>query len=277
MEGTPQLNHRLIESLIELENAAAEQFWVSEDRSAWKEELLSFAESKKPLQLKPYLNESADHPAGHPLLANVTFLDGELMRIFGNPIKQSTLNPNEDNFSIEKQYPENERVSGLFLGPGFWMGEQLHSLEQNLRSHLEWARQQGHLVFRSGFFNSSADILMAAELGFSGVQIHVHSLDLYELQMALELARDCKLCPIVSAATTKELELAIQTDAPHLGLCFFPGQNGHEHIQFVQQAITQIPKDCTRVLLGAIKNESELSYLSHLPFDCIFQFGAKQV
>jgi indole-3-glycerol phosphate synthase len=153
------------------------------------------------------------------------------------------------------------------------MYDNWHAIEQNLRSHLEWSRERGHLVFRNGFFNSSADILMAAELGFTGVQIHVHSMDLFELQMALELARDCRLCPIVSAANVEELELAIQTDAPHLGLCFFPEQSSHEQMQFVQQAITKIPKDCTRVLFGSIRSESELSYLSHLSFDCIFRFG----
>lgn len=277
MKGIHKLTQKLINSLFELEQAASERFWTVEDRSAWKDELLRFAETKKAAQLKPYLREWTAKSTSKTALAEVTLLDDELVRIFGHQENLLAADTDNEDAADGNNPTSNGQISGVFLGPGFWLNDHWHSTEQRLRSQLEFSCQQGHLVFRNGFFNSAADILMAAELGFTGIQIHAHTLDLFQLQMAIELARDCRLCPIVSAATPEELELAVQTDAPHLGLCYFPEQSNHEQSAFVQQAITQIPKDCTRILFAAIKNASELNYLSQLPFDCIFHFGALPV
>lgn len=274
MEGNTRLNHALINSLVELETAAALRFWASEDRTAWKDEILRFAETKHPLQLKPLLAQSKGGNKTKPILAEVALLDDELIRIFCPQLPHPTHDQTHSQTSVKANTQQTDLVSGLFLSPGFWLNENWEQFEVELRSHLEAHRQEEKLVFRTGFFNNAADILMAAELGFTGIQIHVHTMDLFELQMAIELARDCKLCPIVSAATLKELELAIQTDAPHVGLCFFPGQNAHEHELFVQRGITQIPKDCTRILFASLKSSTELNYLSQLPFDCIFQLSA---
>lgn len=266
------MTQKIIQSLIELEAAAASSFWVSEDRSAWKEELLRFAETKSTPQLKPHLSERPERALHRPLFAHVDICDDELIRIFGGEVmpRESDEDQTKSMFSIETQNAKN--ISGVYLSPGFWMEDSWQLAELEFRKLLEQARQNEKIVFRNGFFNQAADILMTADLGFTGIQLHVHHLDLFELQMAVELARDCRLCPIVSAATYEELELAIQTDAPHLGLCYFPGLDNHEQEAFIQRAILRIPKDCTRTLFASIKTEAELNYLSSLPFDLVFQF-----
>lgn len=268
------MSQRIIDSLIELEVAAANRFWQDEDRSAWKDEILRLAENKDTAQLKPHLTQSPEPLRTGITCAQVLVGDEDLkvalMRRSHDKSKSHSL-AHQD--SIPSPF-SSQSLSGIYLRPGFWVQDTWYEQEQQLRTALSDARSNGTLVFRNGFFNQMADILLTADLGFSGIQIHVHNLDLYELQMAIELARDCRLCPIISAAGLDQLELAIQTDAPHLGLCFFPDQDLQEQLSFVQRAIPRIPEGCSRILFGSILDQSEMAYFSHLQFDAVFQFNS---
>lgn len=266
------MTQRIIDSLIDLEIAAANRFWQEEDRSAWKDDILRFSENKNTAQLKPHFNQSNEQMRTGMTCAQVLIGDEDLKAAL---TRRSPDKPKPHATATEGRSP-SQTLSGIYLRPGFWMQETWHEQEQQLRTALSDARSHGTLVVRNGFFNQTADILLAADLGFSGIQIHVHNLDLYELQMAIELARDCRLCPILSAARLSELELAIQTDAPHLGLCFFPDQDLQEQLSFVQRAVPQIPDGCSRILFGSVLDESEMNYFSHLHFDAVFQFNSHE-
>jgi hypothetical protein len=93
--------------------------------------------------------------------------------------------------------------------------------------------------------------------------------------MAVELARDCRLCPIVSAADEDQLEQVVQTDAPHIALCYFPDKSAELAARFVQRSLPRIPNNCSKILLAATQTNNEAQLLSKLGFDLALQFNPR--
>ncbi len=270
------MSHPLIDSFVELERVAAQEFWKSEDRTAWRDDLLRQCETRDLLSLKSYLGR-ASGSLKSPAIFPVFMWDNDLRRCFSiaNSINSQETTSNEP-FSTVLNSLKNlspSSVAGLFLRPGFWMTESWQVEENDLRDALANARSTNSMIVRCGFLTQQADILLASDLGFSAIQIHAGSLDLYELQMAIELARDCRLCPIVSVATEEEMEQAIQTDAPHIALCHFPMEGIEQSAKFIQSALPRVPANCTRVLLTAAANTAEATLLTRLGFTSTFQFN----
>ncbi|MBM3382408.1 MAG: hypothetical protein FJY29_08205 [Betaproteobacteria bacterium] len=273
------MNHPVIEALTQLEFAAAEQFWNSEDRSAWKEDLLRQSETLTLVSLKKFITP----PAGEekPTRTQVpvfpaTIWDSDLRQCFYSKSVDAHEASEPDTFQIALSrltQSDAGTLMGVMLRPGFWMNETWADEEDLLRNALKAAREKQTLVFRTGFFTHPADILLAADLGFTGIQIHAGQLDLYELQMAIELARDCKLCPVVSVSTEAEMEQVVQTDAPHIALCSFPGEGQDASLRFVQNALPKIPNNCTRILMTANRSEQDLQLIGRLGFHAIIHFG----
>jgi hypothetical protein len=275
------LNHPIIDTLAQLDSAAAQQFWNSEDRSVWKDDLLRQSETLDILTLKQFLptSISEDKTARTAIPVFSTFMwDKDLRNCF---IQKSSERSSSDEqeaqfqFILEQLAACNQTsLMGIMLRPGFWMTESWPDEEERLRNTLRIARKNRVLVFRNGFITHHADILLAADLGFTGVQIHAGDLDLFELQMAIELARDCKLCPVVSVSNEAQMEQVIQTDAPHIALCHFPSEGHESTIRFIQNALPKIPSNCTRLLMTASRSESELQLFGRLGFQAIIHFGS---
>jgi len=274
------LSHQLIDSFVELERVAAQEFWKSEDRTAWRDDLLRKSETRDLLTLKSYLGR-APAPLKSPDIFPVLMWDSDLRRCFRSVIStDSEETSSNEQFSAalnELNGMSPSSVAGIFLRPGFWMTESWQMEENELRDALANARRTNSLIVRCGFLTQHTDILLASDLGFSAIQIHAGSLDIYELQMAIELARDCRLCPIVSVATEEEMEQAVQTDAPHIALCHFPMEGKEQTAKFIQNALPRIPANCTRVLMTAATNDAEVTLLTRLGFTSAFQFKPETI
>jgi hypothetical protein len=273
------LNHPVIDALTQLEWAAAQQFWNSEDRSVWKDDLLRQCETRAILALKKFMannfTEDKSNRTAVPVFPALMW-DTDLRQCFTRQPAETIQLQNSNHFQLALDtLSESEPGSliGMMLRPGFWMTDSWPAEEEQLRSALKTARANETLVFRTGFLTHQADILLAADLGFTGIQIHAAQLDLYELQMALELARDCKLCPLVSVSNPAEMEQVVQTDAPHIALCHFPTDGQELSMRFVQQALPKIPNSCSRLLITASCTESDLQLLGRLGFQAIIHLG----
>lgn len=270
------MSHPLIDSLVELERVAAQEFWKTEDRTAWRDDLLRQCETRNLLTLKSYLG-GASGSLKSPAIFPVFMWDSDLRRCFSIAHSKNVQEtPSIEPFStvlhsLKSLSPAS--MAGVFLRPGFWMTESWQTEETELRDVLASARSRNSMIVRCGFLTQHADILISSELGFSAIQIHAGSLDIYELQMAIELARDCRLCPIVSVATDEEMEQAIQTDAPHIALCHFPMEGIEQSAKFIQSALPRVPANCTRVLMTAAANTAEATLLNRLGFTSTFQFN----
>ncbi|NBW80518.1 hypothetical protein EBR21_02075 [bacterium] len=246
---------------MELERSAARIWWSSEDRAAWRDDLLRRLDSQPTLFFKSFLKESC------PRFEVLTW-DEDLLRCFSTTRQQHPVR----NFGeiVEKiQNIEHAHVLGVLPRPGFWLTDTWHEEEDILRESLSVAKKKQALVVRCGFVTEQSDILMAAELGFSGVQIHAAGLDLFELQMLIELARDCRMSPIVSISDSEQMNTMLQTDAPHVALCCLAGEGFEDSIRFVQSALPSIPSNCTKILLAAALDEKEVMNFTRLGFQSV--------
>lgn len=273
------MSHPLIDALTELEEASSKAFWTGEDRTAWRDDLLRQSLSRDLVSLQKLISSLAEnrepHQTGRELI-HVSMWDSDLQRCFGNNSTDEAQLQYNQHFEETLNRIETSTantVVPVYLRPGFWMNESWIQEEEPLRRSLAAARSQNALTLRCGFLTQQADIYLAADLGFSAVQIHARGLDLYELQMAVELARDCRLCPIVSAANEDEVEQVIQTDAPHIALCYFPDKAAELSARFVQRTLPRIPNNCSKILLAATQTNAEIQLLTKLGFDLAIQFN----
>ncbi len=213
------------------------------------------------LLFKSFLNESCSK-------FEVLTWDEDLLRCFSQ-VGQPSAHRNFEAIIERIQNIESGQVLGLLPRPGFWLDENWHEQEDILRESLSIAKKKQALILRCGFVTEQSDVLMAAELGFSGVQIHAAGLDLFELQMLIELARDCRLSPIVSISDTEQMNTMLQTDAPHVALCCLAGEGFEDSIRFVQNALPGIPSNCTKILLAAALEEKEVMNFARLGFQTV--------
>lgn len=259
------MNHPVIETFIELERRAAMEWWSLEDRTSWRDDLLRRKDTQQVLSLKSCLKTDLT-------VSTIAVWDPDLRRCFSVLATETDIDP--FSAAIARLMTlSSEELFGLALRPGYWLSEEWSEEEESLRRALTHAQNQGAVVFRSGFFTEQADILMTAELGFSGVQIHVADLDLFQLQLLLELSRDCRLSPIISVENEEQLDIVLQTDAPHIALCYLPGSKNDQGIRFLQKALPLIPRNCTRMLLSGSQNPDNLQMLRHLGIQCILAFS----
>lgn len=265
MPSTPgernHLNHRVIDTLVELERSAARVWWESEDRTAWRDDLLRRLDTHSPLQFKAFLNQACGRP-------EIFAWDDDLLQCF-SPATQITETRTFDDLISKIHMLKSNQVLGLIPRPGFWLTESWHEEEDLLRQALAGAKEKQSLVVRCGFLTQQSDVLMAADLGFSGVQIHADGLDLFELQLLIELARDCRISPIVSISNRSQVETVLQTDAPHIALCCLAGESYEESIRFVQEALPGIPANCTKILIASAFEEREIANLGRLGFQSV--------
>lgn len=281
------MSHPLIDALAELNRVAAMEWWSSEDRSAWRDDILRQRESLELLSLKSYLFEtpaSEQNAASHlaqpePATIPTWLWDADLLRCF---FPEKYQQPDADLSTEEGSYFATvmarldalapATACALLLRPGFWMSEAWVSEEQILRESLERAREKKILTIRAGFLSEQSDILMSAELGFSGIQIHAADMDLFQLQLSIELARDCRLCPIVSVENFQQMEQVVQTDAPHIALCGLPGMGYDSTLRFIQKSMPNIPSNCTRVMLVGTLTASEKAVFAKMGAHCFLSF-----
>jgi hypothetical protein len=255
------LSHPVIDTLVELESSAARIWWSSEDRAAWRDDLLRRLDSQPTLFLKSFLKQPS---TGFEVLT----WDEDLLRCFSQTRQPSTARTFE-SIAEKIQTVESGQILGLMPRPGFWLTETWHEEEDILRESLSIAKKKQALIVRCGFVTEQSDVLLAAELGFSGVQIHAAALDLFELQLLIELARDCRLSPIVSISDTAQMQTLLETDAPHVALCCLAGEGFEEAIRFVQDALPGIPSNCTKILLTAALDEKEVMNFARLGFHSV--------
>ena len=116
------MSHPLIDSFVELERVAAQEFWKSEDRTAWRDDLLRQCETRDLLSLKSYLG-SASGSLKSPAIFPVFMWDNDLRRCFSiaNSIKSQETTSNEP-FSTVLNSLKNlspSSVAGLFCAQGF--------------------------------------------------------------------------------------------------------------------------------------------------------------
>lgn len=259
------MNHPVIKSLTELERAAAVDWWESEDRFAWRNELIRRCEAIEILPLKSCL-------AVIPALLRIRMWDADLMGCFSLP-SESAEDTQFSTLIDELNNLEKEALYAIAPRPGFWMSEEWREQEESLRSALKKAKQSGALVVRCGFVSEQSDILMAADLGFSGIQIHAADLDLFQLQLLIELARDCRLTPVVSVEDQNQLETVLGTDAPHIALCCMNGDKYEWAIRFVQQSLPRLPHNCTKLIFSSAATETDVRLFGRLGMSGIFSFG----
>lgn len=271
---TIQLSHQLINTLVELEIAAARAFWNAEDRDAWRNDVLRQRETRELISLKQLLKLSNLKQKPETQYQILLTWDQDLLRcLSGTVIPEHYPQLTFRDTLSHLRNADSKSIAPLFLRPGFWMCESWLEEENDLRECLSLAHEKGVMILRCGFLTQQADIYLTADLGFSAVQLHAHGLDLYELQMAVELARDCRLSPIVSASNEEELEQVLQTDAPHIALCYFPSGVREQSARFIQRALPQIPNNCTKILFAATEQHSEIQLISRLGFDLAVQFN----
>jgi hypothetical protein len=259
------VNQSIIKTLSELEAAAAQNWWETEDRFAWREELLRTCESLDFIPLKGCLKNS-------PQTVPVKIWDEDLASCF------SSVNFDTEVAEFEKVISETQKLNkddllAMALRPGFWLSENWPAQEEPLRTALQKARFARALVVRCGFLSEQAEILMTAELGFSGVQIHAADLDVFQLQFLIELARDCRLTPMVSVENEKQLETVIGTDAPHIILCCMKDSGYEAALRFVQQSIPQLPENCTKSLITGPTGQTDIQLFGRLGLNAVLTFG----
>lgn len=269
------MNLPLIDSFIELERAAADCFWKSENRTAWRDDLLRLRETANILPLKEQFISSEEHSVKQSFReAPVLMWDEDLLHCFtGCQLQKNEQEAFQHVIELLKTKHRNT-LTGIFLRPGFWMNTSWTEQEAPLREALSSAKENGGFIMRCGFLTQPADILWTADLGFSGVQIHARGLDLFELQMAIELARDCRLSPVVSVSSPDELELVLQTDAPHIAICQLATPSKGTAFNLLSEALARIPKNCSRLLMTKAMTQNEIRLLLKQGFDAILFYTA---
>jgi hypothetical protein len=271
------VHQALIDSFLELERAAADCFWKSENREAWRDDLLRLRETQNILPLKTQfdLSESAQQKQ-KTRDGSILLWDSDLIRCLTT---SSPPTSDEDSFRAVVHTlsgMQKHTLTGLFLRPGFWMQPTWPEQEFPLRTALSRARENGAFIIRCGFLTQASDILWAADLGFSGIQIHAQGLDLFELQLAIELARDCRLSPVVSVSSFAELELVLQTDAPHIALCHLSSTGKGSTTHFMSEGLSRIPKNCSRLVIATALPASEIRALGKSGLDAALFFTTAQ-
>ncbi len=259
------MNQSIIKTLGELEQAAARQWWNSENRLAWRDELLRTCEDRTFVPLKTCLTQSAQ-------LMPVRIWDTDLLSCF----TAENIESEEDLFlriANETEGLAKDAPLAIALRPGFWMSETWTLQEDILRSAMQKARLSKALVMRCGFLSEQADILITADLGFSGIQIHVSDLDVFQLQLLIELARDCRLTPIVSVENNSQLETVLGTDAPHIVLCCMKGSGYEAALRFVQQSLPRLPQNCTKLLLTGTASQTDVQLFGKLGLNGLLSCG----
>jgi hypothetical protein len=258
------LNQSIINDLCELEQAAAQQWWHSEDRLAWRDELLRACELRQFISIRNCLNGST------PLIP-VRVWDSDLDSCFSIPSAE-TEDERFFNLISELENLEKDNALAIALRPGFWVSDSWPEHEEALRTALLKARAANATVVRCGFLCEQAEILMTAELGFTAIQLHASELDIFELQLLVELARDCKLTPIVSIENEKQLETVLGTDAPHILLCCLKGSGYEAAVRFVQQALPRLPEACSKLLLTSQAGQADVQLFRKLGMQGILNF-----
>lgn len=258
------LNHPSIKILAELERSAAQQWWATEDRTSWRHGIVRNAEKLPLLSLKTCLDAAVSD-------IFIYTWDADIARCFS--LRESEVG-HFDFTSLTNilRTLEKNQVMGIFPRPGFWLSDSWTEKEDDLREALQQARRVQALIIRCGFTTDQADILMAADLGFTGIQIHAGDLDIYQLQLLVELARDCHLSPIVSIENAEQLETALQTDAPHLAFCCLPGGGYELSIRFLNQSLPRIPKNCTKLVFTALKEPNTREHFRHMGLHAVLSF-----
>jgi hypothetical protein len=259
------LSRQVIDTFTALERQAADLWWTQEDRSVWRDELLRAKNNEALFSLKDFFGKELS-------IFPISMWDEDLSRCFSSHL--------EDSRAVRFQkiltaFPSAEQLpflSAIALRPAFWLDDDWHSTEELLRSALQKAQWQKAPVLRFGFFTQQADILMSADLGFAGIFIYADHLDVFELQLLVELARDCRLVPVVMAADFEQLEVSLQTDAAHLALCCLRGSDFESALRFVQEAVPRIPHNCTKLLVSGAITESEAIYFHRLGVQGVFSF-----
>lgn len=259
------MNLQVIDTFVELEKTAAQHWWSAEDRTAWRDDLLRRRESVEPAALKGCLGSGLN-------IIPVHMWDSDLRRCFAQPDADPAADDAAELFNQLNALQTNQ-LCGLLPRPGFWMESSWSEEEITLRDALARARASGALVLRCGFITEQTDVLMAADLGFSGIQIHAAELDLFELQFLIEMARDCRLSPVVSVENSKQMEVVLQTDAPHIALCCLSANGREQSIRFVQQTLPRIPANCTRMIVSGGFSQTEMQHFGNLGAGTILCFG----
>ncbi|MEN9809272.1 MAG: Indole-3-glycerol phosphate synthase [Pseudomonadota bacterium] len=259
------MNLQVINTFVELEKTAAQHWWTAEDRTAWRDDLLRRRENIEPAALKTCLGSGLT-------IVPIHLWDSELRQCF----MQVDADPEEQDATdlfAQLDALQANQLCGLFPRPGFWMESSWSEEESALRDALTRASATRALVLRCGFITEQTDVLMAADLGFSGIQIHAAELDLFELQFLIELARDCRLSPVVSVENSKQMEIVLQTDAPHIALCCLAANGREQSIRFVQQTLPRIPANCTRMIVSGGFSQTEMQHLGNLGAGTILNLG----
>jgi hypothetical protein len=259
------LNLQVINTFVELESTAARHWWSSEDRMAWRDDLLRRRENLEPAALKACLASGLN-------IIPVHLWDSDLRQCF-TQVDSAATAENAPGIFQQLDALQANQLCAVFPRPGFWMESSWTEEEPSLRDALARARDSRALVLRCGFVTEQTDVLMAADLGFSGIQIHAAELDLFELQYLIELARDCRLSPVVSVENSKQMEIVLQTDAPHIALCCLAATGREQAIRFVQQTLPRIPANCTRIVVAGGFSQTELQHLGNLGAGTILCFG----
>jgi hypothetical protein len=259
------VNQSIIKTLSELETTAARNWWEMEDRFAWRDDLLRTCESRDFIPLKGCLKNM-------PQSIAIRIWDEDLATCFTSGSFESE-DSEFDKIILETRNLNKDDLLAMALRPGFWLSENWSVQEEPLRAALQKARLSQALVVRCGFLSEQAEILMTAELGFSGVQIHAAELDVFQLQFLIELARDCRLTPMVSVENQKQLETVIGTDAPHIILCCMKGGGYEAALRFVQQSIPQLPENCTKLLITGSTSQTDIQLFGKLGLNAVLSFG----